>query len=133
MEWNTLLAMIGSGGLVGFVNWLINLKVSRQKARMDKDDVSRHMAARDNETIIELYDKNRDILERLVALEEALYKLVRCKHYDTCPARNKLQEYKESYRYQRNRQSPMEQKGVRYPRDNPVKPGDAPDSAGQPP
>ena len=80
MEWNTLLAMIGSGGLVGLVNWLINLKVSRQKARMDKDDVSRHMAARDNETIIELYDKNRDILERLAALEEALYKLVRCKH-----------------------------------------------------
>ena len=115
------------------VNWLINLKVSRQKARMDKDDVSRHMAARDNETIIELYDKNRDILERLAALEEALYKLVRCKHYDTCPARNKLQEYKESYRYQRNRQSPMEQKGVRYPRDNPVQPGDAGDPGGQPP
>lgn len=36
MEWNTLLAMIGSGGLVGLVNWLINLKVSRQKARMDQ-------------------------------------------------------------------------------------------------
>lgn len=121
MDWNTLLAMIGSGGLVGLVNWLVQLKVSRRKAEMDKDDISRHMAARDNETIIELYDKNRDILERLAALEEMLYKLVRCKHYDECPARNRLQEYKANYRYQRNRQPPMEQKGVRYPRSNPTK------------
>lgn len=115
------MAMIGSGGLVGLVNWLVTLKVSRRKAEMDKDDISRHMAARDNETIIELYDKNRNILERLAALEEMLYKLVRCKHYDECPARNRLREYQENFRYQRNRQPPMEQKGFRYPRSNPTK------------
>lgn len=133
MDWNTLLAMIGSGGLVGLVNWLVTLKVSRRKAELDKDDVSRHMAARDNETIIELYDKNRDILERLAALEEMLYKLVRCKHYDTCPARNKLQEYKANYRYQRNRQPPMAEKGFRYARSNPAKETDACDSPARPP
>lgn len=121
MDWNTLFAMIGSGGLVGLINWLVNFKTNRRRAELDKDDVSRHMAARDNETIIELYDKNRDILERLSALEEMLYKLVRCKHYDTCPVRHKLQEYKESNRFQRNRQSWMEQKGIRYPRSNPTK------------
>lgn len=133
MDWNTLLAMIGSGGLVGLVNWLVTLKVNRRKAELDKDDVSRHMAARDNETIIELYDKNRDILERLAALEEVLYKIVRCKHYDTCPARSRLQEYKTNLRYQRNRQPPLEQKGIRYPRSNPAKDAGICNPAGQPP
>lgn len=133
MEWNTLITMIGTGGLVGLINWLVTLKVARRKARLDKDDVSRHMADRDNKTIIELYDKNRDFMERLAALEELLYKLVRCRHYDTCPARNKLREYKANYRYQRNRQSELEQKGFRYPRDNPVEPGPAHDPDGQPP
>lgn len=133
MDWNTLLAMIGSGGLVGLVNWLVTLKVSRRKAELDKDDVSRHMAVRDNETIIELYDRNRDILERIAALEEMLYKLVRCRHYDTCPARNKLQEYKESLRYQRNRQPPMAEKGFRYPRSNPTKEAGMGTDAARPP
>lgn len=133
MDWSTLLAMIGSGGLVGLVNWLVTLQVSRRKAEMDKDDVSRHMAARDNETIIDLYDKNRDIMERLALLEEALFKVVRCKHYDACPARNKLQEYKDSNRYIVKRQPPMEQKGIRYPRSNTIKDIGCPDPAGQPP
>lgn len=133
MDWNTLLAIIGSGGLVGLVNWLVTLKVNRRKAELDKDDVSRHMAARDNETIIELYDKNRDILGRLSALEELLYKVVRCKHYDSCPVRHKLQEYKESYRFQRNRQPPVEQKGFRYARSNPTKETGMDTNAARPP
>ena len=133
MDWNVMLAVVGTGGLAGLINWLINLKVSRRKAELDKDDVSRHMAERDNQTIVELYDRNRDILERLAALEEVLYKLVRCKHYDECPARNRLQEYKANLRYQRNRQPAMEQKGVRYPRSNTGKDAGFPDTDSRPP
>lgn len=133
MDWNVILAMIGTGGLAGLVNWLVNLKAVRRRAELDKDDVSRHMAERDNQTIIELYDRNRDILERLAALEEVLYKLVRCKHYDTCPARVKLREYQADRRYQRGRQPQMEQKGVRYARSDTGKDAGVQDTAGQPP
>ena len=36
MDWNIVLAMIGTGGLTGLVNWLINLKVNQSKARLDR-------------------------------------------------------------------------------------------------
>lgn len=140
MDWNMLLTMIGSGGLVGLVNWLVSLKTSRRKARLDQDDVFREMAEKNNQFIAQLiYEKEEwqrscnALSERFALLEGVLYKLVRCRHYDTCPARDKLQEYKASYRYQRGRQSGLEQKGFRYPRDNPVEPGPAHDPDGQPP
>ena len=44
MDWNIVLAMIGTGGLTGLVNWLINLKVNQSKARLDQDDIFREMA-----------------------------------------------------------------------------------------
>lgn len=116
MDWDTLLPMLGSGGLVGLLNWLFTLRTRLRQNRLDKEELSRIMQAKDNQTILELYDKNRDILARLAGLEEMLFKLVRCRHYATCPARHKLQQYKESYRRPRNRQSPLEQKGVRYAR-----------------
>ena len=133
MNWDTILAMLGTGGLVAFVNWLINLKATRRKSVLDKDDISRLMAERDNETILNLYDENRNILEKLASLESMLYKLVACKHYADCPARYELQEYKTNNRYQYNRQSDLEQKGFRRPRDRPEQSGgvDCPD--GQPP
>lgn len=133
MNWDTLLAMLGTGGLVAFVNWLINLKATRRKSVLDKDDISRLMAERDNKTILKLYDENRNILEKLASLESMLYKLVACKHYAQCPARYELQEYKANIQYQRSRQSSMEQKGIRYPRDNPIESGGVDDTDGQPP
>lgn len=133
MNWDTLLAMLGSGGLVAFVNWMISLKAVRRKSELDKDDVSRLMAERDNETILKLYDENRNILEKLASLESMLYKLVACRHYDHCPARYELQEYKANLFSQRSRPSGMEPKNFRYPRDRPGEPGGDQDSDGQPP
>lgn len=123
MNWDTLLAMLGSGGLAACINWLISLKAVRKKSVLDKDDVSRLMAERDNETILKLYNENRNILEKLASLESMLYKLVACKHYDHCPARYKLQEYKTNIQHQRGRPSGMEPKGFRFPRDHPDEPG----------
>ncbi|SEF86185.1 hypothetical protein [Parabacteroides chinchillae] len=133
MNWDLLLSMLGTGGLVAFVNWLINLKATRRKSVLDKDEISRIMAERDNETILNLYNENRNILEKLASLESMLYKLVVCKHFDTCPARYELQNYKQNNKYQRARQSTVEQKGKRYPRDNPVQPGKVDNPDGQPP
>lgn len=133
MTWDTLFAMLGTGGLVAFIDWLIKLKVTRKKSVLDKDEISRIMADRDNETILKLYDENRNILEKLSILEEMLYQLVRCKHYDDCPARYKLQEYKANFQYQRNRQLDLEQKGQRYPRDHPEEPGEIAYPYRQPP
>lgn len=133
MNWDTILAMLGTGGLVAFVNWLINLKAVRRKSVLDKDEISRLMAERDNETILKLYNENRNILEKLASLESMLYKLVACKHYDDCPARYELQEYKAKLQYQRVRPSTMEQKGFRHPRDNPIEPGGVDSPDGQPP
>ena len=49
MDWNIVLAMIGTGGLAGLVNWLINLKVNQSKARLDQDDIFREMAEKNNQ------------------------------------------------------------------------------------
>lgn len=133
MNWDIILAMLGTGGVFTLFNWVVNLKAKRRKSVLDKDDISRLMAERDNELILKQHEEKRDILERLSDMEEVLYKLVRCKHYDTCPARYKLQEYKANDRYRYNRQSSLEQKGFRYPRDNPVKPGGVDNPDGQPP
>lgn len=133
MSWETLLAMLGTGGLVAFVDWLIGLKTKRKKSVLDKDDISRLMAERDNETILKLYDENRNILEKLASLESMLFKLVACKHYANCPARYELQEYKANLQYQRNRPSGMEPKGFRFPRDHPGFDSGTGSSAGQPP
>lgn len=133
MNWDTLLAIFGSGGLAAIASWLVNLKVTRRRSVLEKDDVSRLMAERDNETILNLYNENRNILEKLASLESMLYKLVACKHYDTCPARCELQEYKANIRYQRNRQPRVAKKGHRHPRDHPGFGGDPDHPDGQPP
>lgn len=133
MTWDTLLAILGSGGLITLINYLISLKTLRRKSTLNKDDVSRLMAQRDNETILKLYNENRNILEKLASLESMLYKLVACRYYDNCPARRELQEYKANLCQQRNRPSGMEPKGFRLPRDHPDQPGTANHPDRQPP
>ena len=119
MNWDTLLAMLGTGGLTALVNWLINFKATRRKSQLDKDDLSRIMANRDNETILRLYDENRNILEKLASLESILFKLETCRYYSACPVRNRLREYQTGRNYRRHPQPVVERKGIRYPRDHP--------------
>ena len=57
MDWNIVLAMIGTGGLTGLVNWLINLKVNQSKARLDQDDIFREMAEKNNQFIAQLINE----------------------------------------------------------------------------
>ena len=134
MDWDTILQFAGTGGgLIVLLNWILALPYSKRKAVLDKDDVSRHMAERDNATIIELYDKNRDILERLAALEEMLFKVPRCRYYDMCPVRVGLREDKESLRHRRDRQPQADEKGFRYARSDTGRDHQDDDTPGQPP
>ena len=60
MDWDTLFNYLGTGGgLIVLLNWMANLPLLRRQKRLEKDDVSRHMAEKDNETILKLYDEIR--------------------------------------------------------------------------
>lgn len=134
MDWNSLLALLSGGGLVTLINWFVGFKTQKRKSALDKDDISRMMAERDNETILKLYEDKRDILEKLSQLEAMLYKLVACKHFDDCPARCQLQNYKQTYYSRAMRgQSAMGEKSARRARDSTVVTGDSDGPDGQPP
>lgn len=134
MDWGALFNYLGTGGgLIVLLNWLAGLPLLRRKNRLEKDDVSRRIAEKDNETIVNLYDEIRDFQARMSRLEGCIAKIVVCPVYDRCPARTLVQDYKRRYFYPGGRQSPVGQKGERHPRDNPVAPGLANSPAGQPP
>lgn len=131
MNWGALFDYLGAGGgLLVAVNWIINFPVLRRKTRLDKDDMSRLIEEREDEFREKQHADKLEILIRLSELENILFLLVRCKHYDACPARYKLQEYKANLQYQRNRQPDLHQKGFRFPRDNPTESRGPDDSAG---
>lgn len=134
MDWDALFNYLGTGGgLIVLLNWLAGLPLLRRKNRLEKDDVSRHIAEKDNETIVNLYDEIRDFQVRMSRLEGCIAKIVVCPVYGRCPARTLVQDYKRRYFHPGGRQSPVGQKGERHPRDNPVAPGPADGPAGQPP
>ena len=134
MDWDALFNYLGTGGgLIVLLNWLAGLPLLRRKQKLDRDDVSRQMAARDNETIIRLYDEVRTFQERLAAIEGCMAKMVVCPIYGRCPARDLVSEYKRKYYYPKGRQPPVAEKGFHRPRSNTGKDTGIPDSAGQPP
>lgn len=133
MNWEMIISMLGTGGLVAFIDWFIRLKVVRKKSTLDRDDILRLMVERETAFSNKLHENKIETLARLSSLEELLFQLVRCKYYRDCPARYKLQEYRENLQYQRNRQPDLEQKFFRHPRDNPIESGQAHDPDGQPP
>lgn len=123
MDWDALFNYLGTGGgLIVLLNWIAGLPLLRKKKRLEKDEVSRHMAEKDNETILKLYDEIRDFQARMSRLEGCIAKIVVCPVYDRCPARTLVQDYKRTYFPSGSRQSSVEQKGFRHPRDHPEEP-----------
>ena len=52
MDWNALFNYLGTGGgLIVLLNWLAGLPLLKRRKRLEKEDVSRLMAEKDNETI----------------------------------------------------------------------------------
>ena len=134
MDWDALFNYLGTGGgLIVLLNWLAGLPLLRRKQKLDRDDVSRQMAARDNETIIRLYDEVRTFQERLADIEGCMAKKVVCPIYGRCRARDLVSEYKRKNYYPKGRQPPVAEKGFHRPRSNTGKDTGIPDTAGQPP
>lgn len=134
MDWDALFNYLGTGGgLIVLLNWLAGLPLLRRKNRLEKDDVSRLMSERDNETILKLYEQVQEFRERMFRLEGILERLVNCPYWERCPARVLVQDYKRKYFYPKAEQSRVGQKGKRRARDNPTQPGDCRGSARQPP
>lgn len=134
MDWDALFNYLGTGGgLIVLLNWIANLPLLRKRRRMEKDDVSRLMAEKDNQTILELYDQMREFRAGMFRLEGILEKLIACPYWERCPARVLVQDYKRKHYHREAGQPRMEPKGKRYPRDNPVCYSDASDTDGQPP
>lgn len=134
MEWDALFNYLGTGGgLIVLLNWIANLPLLRKKRKMEKDDVSRLMAEKDNQTILELYDQMREFRAGLFRLEGILERLVDCPYFGRCPARVLVQDYKRKRHYKETGQPRVGSKRKRYPRDNPIQPGDIADIDGQPP
>lgn len=132
--WDAVFDYLGAGGgLIVLLNWLVRLPALRKRARQEEEEASRHIAEQDDKTIKTLYDEVRSFQERLAHLEGCLARIVVCPSYHRCPSRHLVQDYKRKYYYPPSGQPRVGQKGKRYPRDNPVQPGAAPGSGGQPP
>ena len=113
-----------------------------KKAELTRDTVNvyKDIAESSNETLEKLSERNQRQDDKIFLLEEKISvclevftRMEECKSYAVCPARPVVQDYKSKYFRSAHRQSNMEQKGFRRPRDHPVQPGGAGDPDGQPP
>lgn len=106
-----------------------------KKAELTRDTVAvyQKIAESNNETLLQQNEKIILLEKKASRFLSIITRMEECKRYAACPARPVVQDYKRKYFHAPVRQSELEQKGFRYPRDNPVKPGgvDCPD--GQPP
>ena len=106
-----------------------------KKAQLTRDTVTvyQKIAESNNETLLQQNEKIILLEEKVSGFLAVITRMEECRHYTACPARPVVQDYKRKYFHIPQRQARMEQKGFRYPRDNPVKSGgvDCPD--GQPP
>lgn len=137
-----ILRELGNYGF-GFWGLILFFQMRRlKKAELTRDTVNvyKDIAESSNETLEKLSERNQKQDAKIILLEEkvsaflaVIMRMEECKSYATCPARPVVQDYKRKYFHVPVRQSKLEQKGKRYPRDNPVEPGgvDCPD--GQPP
>lgn len=71
--------------------------------------------------------------ERVSGFMAVITRMEECKYYAGCPARPVVQDYKRKYFPVPSRQSNLEQKGFRRPRDRPSEPGGVDNPDGQPP
>lgn len=134
MDWTYILTTaLGSGGLASFITWLCNRELYRAKAVRDREGIWKEMYESTKEATVKLSYENEQLFQEIHDLKRLVVKMVDCKYYAQCPARYELQDYKRKHFNAPLRQSSMEQKGFRRPRDRPEQPGgvDCPD--GHPP
>lgn len=130
-------------GLLDILQWafptgfsLVNLVLlgavwQKNRARLvaDTRDTWKSIAESNNDALLRQNDEIRNLREAVSRLEQVIQKLLGCPHWNACPGRVLVQDYKQSYFGGQNRQSRMEQTGIHYPRDHP----DIDHAAGCPP
>lgn len=122
----------------GFGIWGIIMFVQMRrykKAELTRDTVAvyQKIAESNNETLLKQNEKIILLEEKVSGFLAVIMRMEECKSYATCPARPVVQDYKRKYFHSPCRQSRLEQKGFRYPRDNPIESGGTNDPDGQPP
>ena len=120
-------------GLWSIVLFLQVRKLKKAELKRDTVAVYQKIAESNNETLLNQNDKIILLEEKVSRLQIIIMRIEGCKYYSLCPARTIVQDYKRKYFNTPQRQPRLEQKGQRYPRDNPdIFSGDA-DQPGQPP
>lgn len=122
----------------GFGIWGIIMFVQMRrykKAELTRDTVAvyQKIAESNNETLLQQNEKIILLEERVSGFMAVITRMEECKYYAGCPARPVVQDYKRKYFPVAPRQSNLEQKGFRRPRDRPSEPGGVDNPDGQPP
>lgn len=122
----------------GFGIWGIIMFVQMRrykKAELTRDTVAvyQKIAESNNETLLKQNEKIILLEERVSGFLAVITRMEECRHYIACPARPVVQDYKRKYFHAPSRQSNLEQKGFRRPRDRPSEPGGVDNPDGQPP
>lgn len=122
----------------GFGIWGIIMFVQMRrykKAELTRDTVAvyQKIAESNNETLLKQNEKIILLEEKVSGFMAVITRMEECKYYSSCPARPVVQDYKRKYFHASYRQSDLEQKGFRRPRDRPSEPGGVDNPDGQPP
>lgn len=122
----------------GFGIWGIIMFVQMRrykKAELTRDTVAvyQKIAESNNETLLQQNEKIILLEERVSGFMAVITRMEECRYYAGCPARPVVQDYKRKYFHVPSRQSNLEQKGFRRPRDRPSEPGGVDNPDGQPP
>lgn len=131
---NILRELVNNGfGIWGIVMFVQTRRYKKAELTRDTVSVYQKIAESNNETLLRQNEKIILLEEKVSRFLAVITRMEECKRYAACPARPVVQDYKRKYFHATVRQSKLEQKGIRYPRDNPVEPSGAGDPDGQPP
>lgn len=132
--WDIVRELINNGfGIWGIIMFVQMRRYKKAQLTHDTVAVYQKIAESNNETLLQQNEKIILLEEKVSGFLAVITRMEECRRYAACPARPVVQDYKRKYFHVPPRQPRMEQKGFRYPRDNPIEPGGIDNPDGQPP
>lgn len=134
----SLLSLLTWALSAGFSLWQILLirtyrRLNKAKATRDTRDVWQQIAESNNEALLKQNEEIRQLRTTMAKVEKAMFHMVSCRHYSTCPARMCVQKLQTSLKHGTNRQSSSGNQSYRHLRDHPEVDGDpGPDGTDDP-
>lgn len=126
--------LVNSGfGIWGIIMFVQTRRLKKAQLTLDTIAVYQKIAESNNETLLQQDEKIILLEKKTSGFLDVITRMEECRRYFACPARPVVQDYKRKYFRGPPRQSRMEQKGQRYPRDNPDIAGGVGNPDGQPP